>query len=103
MAFKWWQIMVFALIPLALVFIGVIGGAFRGIDSEADSYPTPAIIPTPRAALPSEAPAIVVMRTESDLGTASSADRGAMADANNRDATPFLMILPAEKAPVTAT
>ena len=40
--FKTWQIFVFSLIPLALVFIGVIGASFHGRDSRKEVFPTPA-------------------------------------------------------------
>jgi plastocyanin len=39
---KAWQVFVFSLIPLALVFIGVIGGSFHGADSAAEVFPTAA-------------------------------------------------------------
>jgi plastocyanin len=54
--FKAWQIFVFSLIPLGLVFAGVIGGSFYGSDSEPDIFPTAApppangaVAPTPSA------------------------------------------------------
>ena len=52
--FKTWQIFVFSLIPLALVFIGVIGGSMRGVDAEREIFPTAApqqvrVAPTPSA------------------------------------------------------
>ncbi len=37
---KSWQIFFFTLIPLALVFMGVVGGSFDGIDSELETFPT---------------------------------------------------------------
>ena len=39
--FKAWQIFLFSLIPLAIVFAGVISGAFRGVDSAREPTPTP--------------------------------------------------------------
>jgi plastocyanin len=39
--FKTWQIFVFSLVPLALVFAGVIIGSMHGLDSEAQVFPTP--------------------------------------------------------------
>jgi plastocyanin len=51
--FKTWQIFVFALVPLALVFAGVIGGSFHGTDSEPESFPTAA----PRTEAPTPPPA----------------------------------------------
>jgi hypothetical protein len=39
--FKTWQIFIFSLIPLALVFIGVIAGSIHGSDSELEVFPTP--------------------------------------------------------------
>ena len=52
--FKTWQIFVFSLIPLALVFIGVIGGSMPGTDADREVFPTPApaqtrVAPTPSA------------------------------------------------------
>ena len=38
--FKTWQIFVFSLIPLALVFAGVIIGSMDGIDAEREVFPT---------------------------------------------------------------
>jgi plastocyanin len=40
--FKSWQIFVFSLIPLALVFAGVVIGSMDGIDAEREVFPTPA-------------------------------------------------------------
>ena len=40
--FKTWQIFVFSLIPLALVFAGVIIGSMDGIDAEREVFPTQA-------------------------------------------------------------
>ncbi len=42
MVFKTWQIILFSLIPLALVFAGVIGGSFHGVDSAKEPTPTAA-------------------------------------------------------------
>jgi plastocyanin len=47
--FKSWQIFIFSLVPLALVFTGVIIGSMRGIDAEKEIIPT---VP-PRAESPS--------------------------------------------------
>ena len=38
--FKSWQVFVFSLVPLALVFAGVIIGSIDGIDSQAQVFPT---------------------------------------------------------------
>ena len=38
--FKSWQIFVFSLIPLALVFAGVIIGSMTGVDAEREVFPT---------------------------------------------------------------
>jgi hypothetical protein len=46
LAFKTWQIFVFSLIPLALVFAGVIGGSFHGSDSNPEVFPTPPPAPS---------------------------------------------------------
>jgi plastocyanin len=40
--FKSWQIFVFSLVPLALVFAGVIICSYHGTDSSAEVYPTAA-------------------------------------------------------------
>ena len=40
--FKSWQIFVFSLVPLALVFAGVIIGSMFGVDSELETFPTQA-------------------------------------------------------------
>ena len=40
--FKTWQIFVFSLIPLALVFAGVVIGSMDGIDAEREVFPTQA-------------------------------------------------------------
>ena len=39
--FKSWQVFVFSLVPLALVFAGVIVGSMHGVDSEKEVFPTP--------------------------------------------------------------
>jgi hypothetical protein len=39
---KPWQIFIFSLLPLALVFAGVIIGSMHGIDSEKEEFPTTA-------------------------------------------------------------
>ena len=39
--FKSWQIFVFSLVPLALVFTGVIVGSMHGVDSAKEVFPTP--------------------------------------------------------------
>jgi plastocyanin len=40
--FKTWQIFVFSLVPLALVFAGVIIGSVHGVDSRQEVFPTQA-------------------------------------------------------------
>jgi hypothetical protein len=52
--FKTWQVFIFSLVPLALVFIGVIAGSMRGTDVDREVFPTPApaqarVAPTPAA------------------------------------------------------
>jgi plastocyanin len=42
MVFKAWQVLLFSLIPMALVFMGVFVGSMHGVDSEAEDFPTPA-------------------------------------------------------------
>jgi plastocyanin len=39
--FKSWQVFVFSLVPLALVFAGVIIGSMHGVDSDKEIFPTP--------------------------------------------------------------
>jgi plastocyanin len=39
--FKSWQVFVFSLVPLALVFAGVIIGSMHGSDSSKEVFPTP--------------------------------------------------------------
>ncbi len=59
MALKSWQIFVFSLIPLALVFVGVVAASYRGIDSEAEVFGTPAPTtpaPTTSGASPTAGP-----------------------------------------------
>lgn len=46
--FKTWQIFIFSLIPLLLVFAGVIGGSIHGSDSEREVFPTPGPPPPPQ-------------------------------------------------------
>ncbi len=48
--FKSWQIFVFSLIPLALVFAGVVIGSMDGIGAEREVFPTPA--PTTESSAP---------------------------------------------------
>ena len=48
--FKSWQIFVASLVPLALVFTGVIIGSVHGVDSEKEVFPTPP--PRPAASAP---------------------------------------------------
>ena len=48
--FKIWQVFVFSLVPLALVFAGVIIGSYRGVDSDREVFPTAA--PASSAAAP---------------------------------------------------
>jgi plastocyanin len=40
--FKSWQVFVFSLVPLALVFTGVIVGSMHGLDSSLQTFPTQA-------------------------------------------------------------
>jgi hypothetical protein len=53
--FKSWQIFVFSLIPLALVFTGVIIGSIHGVDSEPEEFPEPPTQPLPSTS-PTRAP-----------------------------------------------
>jgi plastocyanin len=57
--FKSWQVFVFSLVPLALVFTGVIVGSihFKGGDSTKEVFPTPAPRTASNAPPPPSAPA----------------------------------------------
>jgi hypothetical protein len=39
--FRMWQVFIFSLVPLALVFTGVIISSFHGVDSEREEFATP--------------------------------------------------------------
>jgi plastocyanin len=56
--FKTWQVFVFSLVPLALVFTGVIMGSihFSGGDSQKEIFPTPPPRPAGNAPPPPSAP-----------------------------------------------
>ncbi len=56
--FKTWQVFVFSLVPLALVFAGVITGSvhFSGGDSQKEIFPTPPPRPAGNAPPPANAP-----------------------------------------------
>jgi plastocyanin len=66
--FKSWQIFVFSLVPLALVFAGVIIGSMHGIDSSKEIFPTPApAAPTTEAPTPSAPGATVIQLVAKDI------------------------------------
>jgi len=47
--FKSWQVFIFSLVPLLLVFVGVVGGSFHGKDSHPEVFPSqPPASGTPR-------------------------------------------------------
>jgi len=48
--FRAWQIFIFSLVPLTLIFIGVIGASFRGKDSHKETFPPPAVAASPAGA-----------------------------------------------------
>ena len=50
--FKTWQIFLFSLVPLALVFAGVIIGSIHGSDSDPEVFPTAAAAPPPSSSSP---------------------------------------------------
>jgi plastocyanin len=58
---KSWQVFVFSLIPLALVFIGVIGGSFYGSGAKHEVFPTPAPQPTSSGPQPTAQPGTSVV------------------------------------------
>ena len=60
--FKILQVVLFSLIPLALVFIGVVGGSFHGSDSSAEVFPTPPPRGTPVAPPTPSAPGATVLQ-----------------------------------------
>jgi hypothetical protein len=68
---KSWQIFVFTLIPLALVFAGVIAGSLDGSDSEREVFPTPE--PGSLAPLPASRQLLAVMPHEQRAGRAAVA------------------------------
>ena len=39
--FRAWQVFIFSLVPLSLIFIGVIGGSFHGKDSRTEAFNPP--------------------------------------------------------------
>lgn len=51
--FSMWQVFIFSLIPLALVFTGVIIGSMHGVDSEKEEFQPEA---APPATSPTRAP-----------------------------------------------
>jgi plastocyanin len=67
LTFKPLQVFFFSLIPLALVFTGVIIASFRGSDSEAEVFPTPAPAVTRVAPTPSAPGAVVLQIRASNL------------------------------------
>jgi hypothetical protein len=54
--FRIWQVFIFSLVPLALVFTGVIISSFRGVDSEREELPTPPAAASGPAPAPPEVP-----------------------------------------------
>ena len=68
--FKSWQIFVFSLVPLALVFAGVIIGSMHGTDSEKQIFPTAA----PQAeATTGPAPTVAAGTTQLELTAENTA------------------------------
>jgi plastocyanin len=65
--FRTWQVFIFSLVPLALVFTGLVIASLGGIDSSREPIPTPA--PSTGAPAPPPAPpgASVVQLTASNL------------------------------------
>ena len=45
--FRAWQIFIFSLVPLTLIFLGVIGASFHGKDSHKETFPPPAVAASP--------------------------------------------------------
>jgi hypothetical protein len=71
---KTWQIFVFTLIPLALVFAGVVAGSLHGTDSQKEVFPTPPARPAGSHVSPAEAPSgpvIVSLASDASLFDAS--------------------------------
>ena len=65
--FKTWQIFIFSLVPLALVFMGVIVGSMHGIDSDKEVFPTAAPAATGAAPTPSAPGETVLQLRASNL------------------------------------
>ena len=61
---KSWHIFFFTLIPLALVFIGVVGASFDGVDARLETFPTREPRPSPTSG---PAPTVVPGTTQLDL------------------------------------
>ena len=69
--FKTWQIFAFSLLPLALIFAGVVIASMRGADSEPEPVPTPAPQSTPSARLIHDPPrsSLLVLREADPAAT----------------------------------
>jgi plastocyanin len=65
--FKTWQVFVFSLVPLALVFGGVIIGSMWGVDSDREVFPTPAPASNTAAPTPSAPGETVIQLKASNL------------------------------------
>ncbi|HEU0074683.1 MAG TPA: cupredoxin domain-containing protein [Dehalococcoidia bacterium] len=93
--FKSWQIFVFSLIPLALVFAGVIIGSMDGIDAQREVFPTRAPhaengnTPPPTPSAPGETVIQLVAQNLAFDQRALSATAGASVtiQLDNRDAS----------------
>jgi plastocyanin len=53
---KWYQVLVFSLVPLALAFAGIITGAHHGVDSQKEHFAAPPPPPPPSSSSSAAAP-----------------------------------------------
>ena len=60
--FRSWQIFFFSLIPLALVFAGVIIGSVHGSDSDREVFPTAPPPPSPTVPAPTATPSALILQ-----------------------------------------
>ena len=65
--FKSWQIFVFSLIPLALVFAGVIIGSYHGSDSAKEIFPTAGPTAPPSETVGPGAPGVLAIAAQNLL------------------------------------
>lgn len=64
--FKSWQVFIFSLVPLALVFTGVVIGSMPGSDGRLEPTPTPGPPPTAQEPRPTPEAGVTVIELHSD-------------------------------------